>query len=321
MILETIHLGDLYPFLREKGRDPVLRAYLPDTIPETEGRKRPGLLIVPGGGYGVCTPREEEPIALKFLPEGYNIFILIYSVAPHGFPTQLREAAAAMEVIRDRWERNGEPVIMMGFSAGGHLTAHYANAFDWPEVRAVFPDSKPVQGTILCYPVITAEPERTHRNSFERLLGHRDLTDGEIRRFSCQNLVSEKTPPAFLWTTAADEIVPAVNSLLYAKALSDHGVPFELHVYPTGHHGNAAVDDQTCAVPLSAEDAQSLQNAVSYIADHCAASIPLMPSTPSISLWIPWKSIKPPTASRNKSLPRSSHDSFSLTAINNDLTI
>ena len=84
MILETIHLGDLYPFLREKGRDPVLRAYLPDTIPETEGRKRPGLLIVPGGGYGVCTPREEEPIALKFLPEGYNIFILIYSVAPHG---------------------------------------------------------------------------------------------------------------------------------------------------------------------------------------------------------------------------------------------
>ena len=69
MILETIHLGDLYPFLREKGRDPVLRAYLPDTIPETEGRKRPGLLIVPGGGYGVCTPREEEPIALKFLPK------------------------------------------------------------------------------------------------------------------------------------------------------------------------------------------------------------------------------------------------------------
>ena len=256
MILETIHLGDLYPFLREKGRDPVLRAYLPDTIPETEGRKRPGLLIVPGGGYGVCTPREEEPIALKFLPEGYNIFILIYSVAPHGFPTQLREAAAAMEVIRDRWERNGEPVVMLGFSAGGHLTAHYANAFDWPEVRAVFPDSKPVQGTILCYPVITAEPERTHRNSFERLLGHRDLTDGEIRRFSCQNLVSEKTPPAFLWTTAADEIVPAVNSLLYAKALSDHGVPFELHVYPTGHHGNAAVDDQTCAAPLSAEDAR-----------------------------------------------------------------
>ena len=256
MILETIHLGDLYPFLREKGRDPVLRAYLPDTIPETEGRKRPGLLIVPGGGYGVCTPREEEPIALKFLPEGYNVFILIYSVAPHGFPTQLREAAAAMEVIRDRWERDGEPVVMLGFSAGGHLTAHYANAYDWPEVRAVFPDSKPVQGTILCYPVITAEPERTHRNSFERLLGHRDLTDGEIRRFSCQNLVSEKTPPAFLWTTAADEIVPAGNSLLYAKALSDHGVPFELHVYPTGHHGNAAVDDQTCAVPLSAEDAR-----------------------------------------------------------------
>ncbi|EJK91952.1 hypothetical protein UUU_12930 [Klebsiella pneumoniae subsp. pneumoniae DSM 30104 = JCM 1662 = NBRC 14940] len=46
-----------------------------------------------------------------------------------------------------------------------------------------------------------------------------------------------------------------------------------------------------------------------------------MPSTPSISLWIPWKSIKPPTASRNKSLPASSCDSLRFTVFNNPLTI
>ena len=40
------------------------------------------------------------------------------------------------------------------------------------------------------------------------------------------------------------------------RLLSDHGVPYELHVYPSGRHGNAAVDDQTCAAPLSAEDAR-----------------------------------------------------------------
>ncbi|MBN1937863.1 MAG: hypothetical protein JW934_24630 [Anaerolineae bacterium] len=34
-----------------------------------------------------------------------------------------------------------------------------------------------------------------------------------------------------------DAGVPVENSLLYARALSAHRVPFELHVYPQGRHG------------------------------------------------------------------------------------
>ena len=49
--------------------------------------------------------------------------------------------------------------------------------------------------------------------------------------------VTADTPPAFLWHTAADGAVPVQNSLMLAKALADHGVLFELHVYPRGHHG------------------------------------------------------------------------------------
>ena len=49
---------------------------------------RPGMLICPGGGYSFCSAREAEPIAFRFLSEGFNCFILDYTVnekypAPH----------------------------------------------------------------------------------------------------------------------------------------------------------------------------------------------------------------------------------------------
>ena len=83
---------------------PTLTAYLPDNLSEMgrQERLRPCLLICPGGGYVMCSQRESEPIALQFLPEGYNVFVLTYSVAPHRFPTQLREVAAAVELIHAR---------------------------------------------------------------------------------------------------------------------------------------------------------------------------------------------------------------------------
>ena len=58
-------------------------------------------------------------------------------------------------------------------------------------------------------------------------------------------MVTENTPPTFLWHTAEDTCVPVENSLLYASALSANKVPFELHVYPYGPHGLATVDAQT----------------------------------------------------------------------------
>lgn len=250
MTHEIIHLKDRFPFLGEEGRDPILTTYLPYNMTEMkrQDQKRPTILLCPGGGYRMVSQREAEAIAVHFLPEGYNVFVLTYSVHPHGFPTQLREVAAAMELIyenADRWNVDTGRIAIMGFSAGGHLAAHYTNSFDCPEIRAVFPESKPVQASILCYPVITSREGLCHQGSFENLVGHFPLTDGENEKFSCDRLVTDRTPPAFLWHTAADQAVPVANSLLYAQALSEHKIPFALHIYPHGPHGLATVDAQT----------------------------------------------------------------------------
>lgn len=207
----------------------------------------PCMLICPGGGYGGVSPREGAPISLNFVSEGYQVFVLRYSVKPHCFPQQLREVAAAMEIISDHaeeWECDINNVSIMGFSAGGHLAAQYSNRYNCPEVRELFPDSKPVHRSILCYPVITADPNYRHNGSITHFVGH-ETTDPFEKGCGCEHLVTENTPPTFLWHTAEDTCVPVENSLIYAKALRDHKVPFELHIYPYGYHGLATVDTFT----------------------------------------------------------------------------
>ncbi len=249
MIHQIIHLKDRFPLLGENGCDPTLAVYVPrnhfDSSPD---RIRPGILIIPGGGYRFVSKREAEPIALKFMCEGYNTFVLNYSVKPNTFPTALREVAAAMEVIYENaeiWLTEVTRIAIMGFSAGGHLACHYSNCYDIPEVREVFPHSKPVQAAVLSYPVITADPKYGHKGSFVNLSGHDEPTEEDIEKFSLQNRVTSNTPATFLWHTRTDQIVPVMNSLLYAQALADHGVPFALHVYPAGAHGLSTVDGVT----------------------------------------------------------------------------
>lgn len=247
---EIIHLREIFPALGADGCDPTLTTYLQDSLSEMgrEQERRPAVLICPGGAYAFCSQREAEPVALHFLPEGYQVFVLDYSVAPHRFPTQLREVAAAMELIHQNaaaWHCDAARVAILGFSAGGHLAAHYSTSYSCPEVRACFPESRPVAASVLCYPVITADPRWTHSGSIENLSGIAARTPDEAARFSCDRLVCAQTPPAFLWHTASDEAVPVMNSLLYAQALAAHGVPFELHVYPAGRHGLSTCDAQT----------------------------------------------------------------------------
>ncbi len=45
-------------------------------------RKRPSVLVIPGGGYEMTSDREAEPIAMQFLAAGFNAFVLRYSVKP-----------------------------------------------------------------------------------------------------------------------------------------------------------------------------------------------------------------------------------------------
>lgn len=253
MISEVFPLRRVVPALGEQS-DATVACYIPEKLAITEQgeEKHPGIIICPGGGYGFCSQREAEPVALAFLTEGYRVFVLNYSVAPRRYPTQLWEVAALLELIyqnADAWRCDVSRIALMGFSAGGHLAAHYANAWDSQVVRSRFPDSKPVQASLLCYPVITGEPEWRHDNSFCRLTGHDDSPADPWSDYSCHKMVRRDTPPAFLWHTSTDGDVPVMNSLRYAQALAENGVPFEMHIFPFGDHGLSTSDHLTISQP------------------------------------------------------------------------
>ena len=84
-----------------------LKAYMLDNV---EGlpfcEKRPGILILPGGGYEYCSAREGEPVAMHYLAEGYNAFVLIYSCNTR-HPAPLLNASYAILKLRQRCEEFG----------------------------------------------------------------------------------------------------------------------------------------------------------------------------------------------------------------------
>lgn len=197
------------------------------------------VVICPGGGYRYVSPREAAPVAKAWNRAGFFAFVLTYSC--EGIPLekrplhQLSWAVAEVKKMAGRYGYSPQRVITCGFSAGGHLAANLGVTWNRPEW---FPEGTDLSlhrpaAQVLCYPVITAG-EYAHRGSFDHLAG----TDrAEQERYSLEKLVTEQTPPTFLWHTMEDETVPVENTLLFSKQLKDNHVPQEVHLFPFGVHG------------------------------------------------------------------------------------
>lgn len=233
-----------------------LALYIQESYPEMYGdRKRPMILICPGGGYEHVSPREAEPIALQFLSFGCNAAVLWYDVSSQGakFPDQLVQLCRSMAHIRENaseYSVDADKIIVAGFSAGGHLAASLGCFWnkEWLEAESGLSSRivKP-NGLILAYPVITSG-EYAHNGSFVKLLGSGDSEEAR-KNVSLEYFVTKDVPPVFMWHTCEDRSVPLENSLLFANALRKAGVGFEYHVFPHGGHGYALATKETAIVP------------------------------------------------------------------------
>lgn len=236
MIHEILNAAEFAPALAESAA--VLRAYArPQEGFLAERGGRWGVLILPGGGYGVVAKSEGEPIALAFLGAGVQAFVLEYSVAPVRWPQQLLETAAAIAYLRKNADRYGlapDKIAVCGFSAGGHLAGCAANLWEHKAIEEtlgltgeqVRPDA-----AILSYPVITMG-EYGSAMTGGNLFGDAPIAEGA----SLETSVTHQNPPAFLWATYTDGSVPVENTLMYANALREKDVPFELHIFNKGPH-------------------------------------------------------------------------------------
>lgn len=156
MIHKEIHLNAEIP-------DVKLVTYILSPSKEVKpGEKKPAVIVCPGGAYQFLSDKEGEPIALKYNSEGFHSFVFCYHVGPDTCtrqPQPVEDLARAVLYIKnhaDEWEIDPDKISICGFSAGGHLCAMYASAWQESWLSDTLNCSKidlKIASAILAYPM------------------------------------------------------------------------------------------------------------------------------------------------------------------------
>lgn len=234
------------------------------------GLKRPAVIVCPGGGYQFVSYNEGEPVALAYARQGYCTFVLRYSVKiENPFPKALTELALAIKLVRshaEEWNIDPEDISVAGFSAGGHLAmsigVFYDKAFLLKAADATEEELRP-NALILGYPAITLipwnrkpidpeivrmmeeglMPDLRGADIPQLLSGKMEVSDEEKAYFNLLNHVSEKTPPVFVWGSNQDPVIHPSDLWGLAEKLRACDVPYELHIFGRGPHGQGTSDE------------------------------------------------------------------------------
>ncbi len=218
---------------------PTVAVYLPSANPT-----HTAVVVAPGGGYEhLAMDHEGLQVAQWLNAHGVAALVLKYRLGPvYHHPIELGDAQRAIRYARSQaaaMDVQPDHIGMWGFSAGGHLAATAGTKFDAGLPNASNPvdavSSRP-DFLILAYPVISMEDGVAHAGSVKYLLG--DSPSPEMKKLlSADEQVTAQTPPAFLFSTTDDDVVPVNNAVLFYQALVRNKVPAELHLYRRGHHG------------------------------------------------------------------------------------
>ena len=186
------------------------------------------VIVCPGGGYNILAYDLEGTEVIEWLNSiGVNGVLLKYRVPrrkgleKHTAP--LQDAQRAIGMVRHRaegWGLDPNRIGILGFSAGGHLSAMASNHF---KTRT--------------YPRVDGNDDVSSRPDFTVLIYTAYLTHpNDILKLSPELNVTNETPPCLLIQTQ-DDGVKVESSIVYYLACKQANVPVEMHLYPTGGHG------------------------------------------------------------------------------------
>jgi gluconolactonase len=206
---------------------PTLTIYKPAKDKDTAT----AIVVAPGGGYSVLAWEHEGTMVGEWLQSiGVTGVILKYRVPkradqPKDAPPigALQDAQRAIGTTRAKakeWGINPDRIGMLGFSAGGHLTAWAATNFDkraYLSVDDLDKESCRPDFAVLIYP----------GGLVDRV--NKEQLSPEIR-------VSKDTPPCF-FALAYNDPGPLDGSLKMMAALKQNKITAEMHIYSAGGHG------------------------------------------------------------------------------------
>ncbi len=202
--------------------EPSLKIYRPEN-----GGNGLSMIIAPGGGYSILAWNHEgEEIAEWLNSFGVTAFVLKYRLPKKGDPSRhhvaLQDSQRAVRLVRshaEEWGIRADKIGIMGFSAGGHLSAITATQFGASS-----------------YDPVDASDALSCRPNFVGLIYPAYLFDKETGKLNADFEVTSENPPTF-FTHTGDDPVTVESSLIFYQALRNAGVQAELHVFPKGGHG------------------------------------------------------------------------------------
>jgi acetyl esterase/lipase len=215
------------------------------------------VIIFPGGSYAIlAADLEGREVADWFTARGFRAFILSYRLTSHGYvlPVPLLDARRAIQTVRARaadYHIDPNRIVVIGFSAGGHLAALAGTQFvpaDPNATDAIDRVSSRPDFLVLGYPWIGAISSDTSHLSYCKIFNLMDQCEALRAKYSPDLFVTKETPPTFIYHTFNDETVPVEQSLRFFDALVKAGVQSEMHIFANGPHGtglgkgNAALD-------------------------------------------------------------------------------
>ncbi|MCA1744789.1 MAG: alpha/beta hydrolase [Bacteroidales bacterium] len=212
---------------------------------QTADTLQPAIIIVPGGGYArEAFDHEGTMVGEWFAARGIEAFVLKYRLPDEELTNNstfvpLMDAQQAIHYVRSHAslyniDRNNIGII--GFSAGGHLAASASTLFNKPVNEGLNSEDVRPDFSILIYPVITMDANKTHMGSRENLIG-RSPNAELIEQFSLELQVTAQTPMTFILHSADDGAVPVANTEQYAQNLTQKGVSVTKIILPVGGHG------------------------------------------------------------------------------------
>lgn len=128
------------------------------------------------------------------------------------------------------------------FSAGGHLAASISTLWNTETAIKCEDQLNRPNAIILCYSVISGG-KYIEPGTYTRLLGDKKDAPEMLEYLSLEKRVTKEVPP---WHTFDDAVVPLEHSLLFADVLRKNGIPFEMHIYPTGIYGFSSATEEVC---------------------------------------------------------------------------
>lgn len=201
----------------------------------------PSLILIHGGGWNGGSKAEFVPYldTLKRRLPDYALFNLDYRLVANGhlFPAQELDVKVAVEQIAAKaGEYNIHPdkLVLLGFSAGGHLSLLQGYKYQAPQIKAVVDFFGPTD-------LLAMYNNPWHQlvpYALQMVTGATPQTNSDIYRSSSPvNFITPQSPPTLILHGGNDEVVNVSQSRLLKQKLDAAGVANELIVYPTERHG------------------------------------------------------------------------------------